>query len=309
MQSSVLVTGASSGIGCAICKRLTEKGIFVFAGIKTLSKSEDFKGVITQTKNFATIHLDVTEEDSIIKAVEKINETLREKNLIFSGVVNNAADENLGPVEILPVEVFRHEMEVGYLGTVAVSKAFIPLLRKYRGRIINISSMNGRFSFKNHSTSCATKYAVEAFSDSLRMELKRWGVHVVIVEPGLVDTDLMKGKTINEFKVKIPRYKGNKAFDLYFPNHEKTVQNVEEYVRDAENHPKNAWQKLSLLMRGQWWLLAPDDIAKIVEKGLCKKRPKTRYLVGIQANWWYFLRCILADRWFDYFVAEHEFDF
>jgi len=267
--------------------------------LKTSAKHQD---------NLVPLLLDVTDEDAIAAAKQQVTEVLASRSMPLGGLVNNAADENLGPVEVLPLEVFRSEMEVGYFGMVAVTKAFLPLLREGEGRIVNMSSVNGRCTFKYHATTCATKYAVEAFSDALRMELKSWGMHVAIVEPGPTDTPLMVDKTVEEFTQKMIQCP-EEALAMYFPDYEATVERVAAFVDRLRTPPRTRWSKLRRLLNGQGWLHHPDEVARAIEDALTSRRPKTRYLVGIQAKLIYLARRLLGDAAFDRFLGEKVFDF
>ena len=305
---AVVITGSGSGIGAATALWLNERGCLVFAGIRKSDQGETLKATAKHPDDLVPLSLDVTDKDSIAAAGEQVKQVLANRGMQLSGLVNNAADENLGPVEVLPLEVFRNEMEVGYFGMVAVTKAFLPLLREGNGRIVNMSSVNGRCTFKYHATTCATKYAVEAFSDALRMELKPWGMHVAIVEPGPTDTPLMVEKTVEEFTQKMAQYPEDELA-MYFPDYAATVQNVNAFVERLRTPPRNGWSKLRRLLNGQGWLHHPDEVARVIEDALMSRRPKTRYLVGIQAKLIYLARCLLGDTRFDRFLGEKVFDF
>lgn len=307
-QGAVLVTGAGSGIGAATVRRLNEQGYLVFAGVRQAGHGPELKSSVSNSANLLPLTMDVTDEGAIRRAAEAVRQQLAERSEQLVGLVNNAADENLGPVEVLPLEVFRREIEVGYLGMVAVTKAFLPLLREGTGRIVNMSSVNGRCTFKYHSTTCATKYAVEAFSDALRMELKPWGMHVAIVEPGPTDTPLMREKTVEEFSEKLARYPPEQLA-MYFPDFEETVRGVERFVQRIQAPARGPWNKLRRLISGDGWLHSPGDVTRVIQHALESPRPKTRYLIGLQAKLLYRARRLLRDRSFDRWIGEKVFDF
>ena len=304
---AVLITGASSGIGAATAKHLCEKGYFVFAGVRQQQQADAVKKSVDHVANLLSVILDVTKEGDIFRATEFVNEILTEKGLRLAGLVNNAADENLGPVEVLPLEVFRRELEVGYLGAVAVTKAFLPRLRQASGRIINMSSVNGRCTFKYHATTCATKYAIEAFSDALRMEVRPWGMKVSIIEPGPTDTPLMREKTIEEFSQKLSQYP-KEQLDLYFKDLDDTIKRAEMFVQRISAPPRGPLDKVRRILNGQGWLHSPLDVARVIEHALSSRRPKTRYLIGVQAKLIHVARRLLSDRAFDRFLGENVFD-
>lgn len=307
-RHAVVITGASSGIGAATARHLRERGYFVFAGVRRQQQADALAESVGADADLLPVLLDVTSLDEIARAIEFIKETVAARELCLFGLVNNAADENLGPVEVLPIEVFRREIEVGYLGAVSMTKAFLPLLRPAKGRIINISSVNGRCTFKYHATTCATKYAIEAFSDALRMEVQSWGMHVSIIEPGPTDTPLMREKTVEEFSRKLAQYPRDQL-DLYFVNFEDTVQRAEAFVERIATPPKGVLDKLRRLLNGQGWLHPPLDVAKAIEHALRSQRPKTRYIVGTQAKLILAARRLLSDRAFDRFLGANVFDF
>ncbi len=303
-----VITGSGSGIGAATAARLNERGYLVFAGVRKTEQGDNLKKAATHQDNLVPLLLDVTSEASIAEAARQVREVLASRRIRLGGLVNNAADENLGPVEVLPLDVFRSEMEVGFFGMVATTKTFLPLLREGNGRIVNMSSVNGRCSFKYHATTCATKYAVEAFSDALRMELKPSGMHVAIIEPGPTDTPLMMSKTVEEFTQKLAQYPQDELA-LYFPDYEATIQNVTEFVERLSTPPRNGWGKVRRLLNGQGWLHHPDEVARVIEDALTSRKPKTRYLVGVQAKLICLARRLLGDARFDRLLGEKVFDF
>ncbi len=307
-QNAVVITGTSSGIGAATAKYLRERGFFVFAGIRQPQQADALTASADRDADLLPVVLDVTRQDDIARAVEVVSETLSARGFRLAGLVNNAADENLGPVEVLSLEVFRREIEVGYLGAVAVTKAFLPLLRPAAGRIINMSSVNGRCTFKYHATTCATKYAIEAFSDALRMEVRPWGMHVSIIEPGPIDTPLMREKLVEEFTRKLAEYPQDQL-DLYFKDFAAAIRHVEAFVERISIPPRGPLDKLRRLINGQGWLHSPLDVARVIEKALTSRRPKTRYLIGSQAMLIHAARRQLSDRAFDRVLGENVFDF
>jgi NAD(P)-dependent dehydrogenase (short-subunit alcohol dehydrogenase family) len=305
---AVVITGASSGIGAATAKHLHARGYFVFAGIRQPQQADALREMIGDDATLLPLVLDVTDAGQIARAAEVVRQKLEASQGRLAGLVNNAADENLGPVEVLPLEVFRREIEVGYLGMVAVTKAFLPLLRPVAGRIINMSSVNGRCVFKYHATTCATKYAVEAFSDALRMEVRRWGMHVSIIEPGPIDTPLMREKLVEEFTRKLAAYPRGEL-DLYFQDFDAAIRRVESFVERIASPPRGPLDRLRRLISGQGWLHSPREVAGVIERALVSRRPRTRYLIGTQAKLIYAARRFLSDRAFDRFLGENVFDF
>ena len=307
-REAVVITGASSGIGAATAEYLNAKGYFVFAGIRQPQQADALRASVDHDANLLPVILDVCQVSDIARVAEIVRETLSSRELRLAGLVNNAADENLGPVEVLPLEVFRREIEVGYLGAVAMTKSFLPLLREAAGRIINMSSVNGRCVFKYHATTCSAKYAIEAFSDALRMEVRPWGMRVSIIEPGPTDTPLMREKLVAEFTRKLAQYPPEQLA-LYFQEFADTIEHVESFVDRIAAPPRGPLDKLRRLLNGQGWLHSPVEVAQVIERALVSRRPKARYLIGAQAKLIYAARWLLSDRAFDRFLGENVFDF
>jgi NAD(P)-dependent dehydrogenase (short-subunit alcohol dehydrogenase family) len=185
-QLKVLVTGASSGIGRATAVELARRGHEVYAAAR---REEVLAGLADAERNVRPVGLDVTDGDSVQRAWAKI-----EAETGGTGVdvlVNNAGFALAGPVEVLPDEAVRRQFDTNVFGMLNVTRAVLPAMRaRGSGRIINVSSMVGRVTFGFMGVYGATKYAVEALSDALRIELRGFGVTVVLIEPGFVATNL-----------------------------------------------------------------------------------------------------------------------
>ena len=269
---SVLITGASSGIGEATALRLDARGFRVFAGVR----NEDAAQALREraSERLTPLMLDVTDGSTIARAVETVGHA--EAGTIL-GIVNNAGIVMPGPLEFLPLEDVRMQLEVNVVGVLAVTQAFLPLLRASgNGRIVNISSINGRMALRFIGSYVASKFALEGMSDTLRMELRRWNIRVVVIEPGAVATPIFdvsrrRGKTIAE---RMPR----RAEELY--------PRVLSAMRDRRGRtPRRA--------------IAPDRVARVIERALTARRPKTRYLVGRDAKLGALAAALLPDRLLD----------
>ncbi len=178
-QRSVLVTGASRGIGRATAVRLATSGWRVYAGVRSPESADELaaaSGLITP------VELDVTASEHVDALAHVLPDAL-------DALVNNAGIAVPGPVETLSRSDMQRQFEVNVIGPLAVTNAVLPRLRRARGRIVFISSINGRVSFPFTGLYNASKYAVEAIADCLRVELRPFGVQVALVEPGVVDTD------------------------------------------------------------------------------------------------------------------------
>lgn len=176
-MKNVLVTGASSGIGLATARTLSAAKFRVLAGVRRLPEKPE---------NFRPVTLDVTNAESIQSALKEIEAVLQGEPL--HGLVNNAGIGDLRPLECTPLEQFRGVFDVNVFGVVAMTQAFLPLLRRGPGRIVNIGSVGGLFGLPFASSLCASKHAVEAISDALRMELWNSGIRVILLEPASINS-------------------------------------------------------------------------------------------------------------------------
>jgi NAD(P)-dependent dehydrogenase (short-subunit alcohol dehydrogenase family) len=256
-RGAVVVTGASTGIGEACAQRLARMGYRVFAGVRRDVDGERLERLVD--RGIKAIRLDVTEESSIGEAARVIAEEVGECGL--RGLVNNAGIAIAGPLEFLPIDDLRRQLEVNVTGQIAATQAFLPLLRQGAGRIVNMGSISGRLATPFLGPYAASKFALEALTDSLRMELQPWGVHVAIVEPGSIATPIWeKGiRAAEALEAELPE----EALRLY---------------GDAIRAVKGTAMELGA------GGLPPSAVARAVAHALTAKRPKTRYIVGRDAR-------------------------
>ncbi len=268
-NGNVVITGASTGIGKACAIDLDARGFTVFA---TVRREADGKALEAEASpRLRTLFLDVTDPASIAAAAETVAEAVGEAGV--RGLVNNAGIAMAGPLELMPLDAFRRQLEVNVTGQVAVTQAFLPLVRKARGRIVNVGSIGGISVLPFVGAYCASKFALEAVTDALRMELAPWGIAVVIVEPGSVATPIWgKGEAYAE---EILERADPAATALYREMMEKMRRLV------AETGEKGA---------------SPDAVAAVVRHALTARRPKTRYIVGRMARVRWVLQRLLPDR-------------
>ena len=246
---AVLITGASSGIGAASARLLEQLGWHVFAGVHSKQDVDTLQH--ESSDRLTPLFLDVTDAGSITEAVETIQAAVGEAGL--AGLVNNAGIVVVGPLECLLMSELQAQFAVNVLGLLAVTQAFLPLLRQGKGGIVNIGSLAGKVAFPLWGPYAASKFAVEALTDVLRMELLPWQLKVTLVEPFVIATPLWK-------KI-AQRARENSTEDvqrLYGP--------LLTYIDD------------SMPRTGQSGLPA-DDVAKTVVHALTTKTPKTRYVV------------------------------
>jgi len=251
---TVFVTGAASGIGEACAIRLDKEGFHVFAGIFP-NESDGERLKVKTSERLTPVFVDVTDAKSISAAKEMIGHSVGGSGL--SGLVNCAGVPGLGPVEFFPIEAAKRVFDVNFFGAMAVTQSFLPMLRSSTGRIVNISSDGGLISFPFGGPYCFSKFALEALSDSLRVELKPWDISVSVVEPGNVQTNIW-GKASAEVRSQLKQLPAE-AHEMY---------------RAAYDH----WAGLKV--QG----IPPDRVAKAVLHALTAKRPKTRYVVGSDAR-------------------------
>jgi len=249
-EKIVLITGASTGIGKATALHLDHLGFRVFAGVRRESDGQAL--VDSASPRLSHILLDVTDADSIAAAVEEV--TGRTGGELF-GLINNAGLSMNGPLELVELSEIKKLMEVNVIGLLAVTKALIPLLRKGKGRLINISSGHGLLAIPDKSVYAASKFAVQAISDSLRVELRPFGVSVSNLVVGKVDTAVL-GKILAEREDMVKASDPN-IVELYRPL-------FEFFDGEVKNLPG----------------IPPDEVGNIVAQALTSERPKGEYLVG-----------------------------
>jgi len=257
MSNTVLITGASTGIGAACALRLAAAGMHVYAGVR-----EDAAGAALRAQNAALItplHLDVTDAESIVAAVATLEAQLGEAGL--NGLVNNAGIAMGGPLEVLPMHEIRRQFDVNVFGALAVTQAFLPQLRRARGRIVNMGSIAGRIALPFLGPYCMSKSALRAMTHALRLEVDAWGIDVALVEPGAIVTPIWK--------------KSNAAADVM----QATLQNdtLAHYSRHLEGIRR-------VIAKAEEQAISADAVARAVEHALTAARPKTEYLVGNDAR-------------------------
>lgn len=269
---AVVITGASTGIGAACALHLDRLGFIIFAGVR---KPED--GAILQqssSERLIPILVDVTDQPSIQRSLAIVSERCGSSGLY--GLVNNAGIAVPAPLEGIPIPDLRRQLEVNVIGQVAVTQAFLPLIRQARGRIINMGSIAGRSTIPMMGAYSASKFALEAMTDALRLEVQQWGIQVSIIEPGAITTPIW-AKSADDAAGREAAM-GTELRRLYEP----TVAAVRKVVEEAAKRAVPA-----------------GVVAKAVEQALTVPVPKTRYLVGTDAKIRAFIGQILPDRIMD----------
>jgi NAD(P)-dependent dehydrogenase (short-subunit alcohol dehydrogenase family) len=252
---SILVTGASTGIGRACALQLAGSGHQVFAGVRT---DQDAAGL--EDEGPALLHpviLDVTRQDQIDAVAERI---AKEPGGLH-GVVNNAGAAYGGPIEYIPTDAWRDQFEVNVFGQVAVTRAMLPMIREATGRIVFIGSIGGKLATMMMGPYNASKFAIEAIGESLRAELHPWGIHVSVIEPGAVKTEIWdKGRQSAE---RLERELPAEAVTRY-------AAHIGAIRKGIEMQDKGG--------------VEPERVAKAVDHALFAERPKTRYVIGVPAR-------------------------
>lgn len=276
-KRSVLITGASTGIGKAAALHLDGMGFRVFAGMR---RDRDAEALRNESRGRITpLTIDVTKPDTLAAAAMVV-EAVSSGGLW--GLVNNAGIAVGGPLEFLPLDEIRNQIEVNVIGQAAATQAFLPLLRKARGRIVNIGSVSGRVVTPFVGPYAMSKYALEAFSDSLRGELRSWGIGVTIIEPGSAATPIWE-KSLAAGEALSGRLPAE-ARELY-------GQAVEALTNGIRKEARNAF--------------SPMLVAKAVARALTAKRPPVRVLVGRGARVFVLLKKVLPARVLDRIILSY----
>jgi NAD(P)-dependent dehydrogenase (short-subunit alcohol dehydrogenase family) len=244
LTPTAIVTGASSGIGQACAVRLARAGWRVLAGVRREGEAPE---------GTEELLLDVTDAEQIRDAAERVDE--------LNGLVNNAGIALGSPLELVPVDQLRHQLEVNLVGQVAVTQALLPALRRAKGRIVFMGSIAGRSALPFLAPYAASKHALEAVADSLRLELKPFGIPVSIVEPGSIRTAIW-GRS------------AARADEL--------AATMDSEVAELYAERVAAFRSVAL-KRGEGGAPA-DRVAEVVEEALTAERPHARYLVGRDAK-------------------------
>jgi NAD(P)-dependent dehydrogenase (short-subunit alcohol dehydrogenase family) len=272
----VVISGSSTGIGRACALALDRHGFDVFAGVRRDTDGEALRAAASDRLH--PLALDVADADSIAAAGERVREATGGR---LAGLVNNAGVVVPGPVEGVALDELRRQLEVNVVGQVAVTQTFLPMIRAARGRVVLMSSIGGRISLPFLSPYNASKHALEAIGDSLRQEVRRFGIEVAIVEPGSVATPFWgKGQA------QAPKARAAMGPDL-----------LELYGEELDRVEATAGR---IGARG----VAPEQVADAVVDALTAERPRTRYLVGADARVQAALRKLVPDRVFDRLIAR-----
>jgi len=263
-QTVVLLTGASSGIGRATAQQLLDRGYVVYAAARRVEKMEDLEQVGAQI-----LEMDVTDDASMVQGIERIAQQHGGVDVL----INNAGYGSYGAIEDVDMAEAKRQFEVNVFGLARLTQLVLPHMRQNRfGKVVNITSMGGKIYTPLGGWYHATKFAVEALSDCLRVETKSFGIDVIVVEPGGIKTEW--GGIAGEHLLK------TSGKTTYADLAEKTAR----MFKDTYENPK---------------VSEPEVIAETILNAITARRPKTRYVAGYMARTFLFLRRVLSDKMFD----------
>jgi len=262
MKKIILITGASAGMGKDFARELVKDGHTVYGAARRLGQMDDLKAL-----GVKTIKMDVTDEASMVQGITDIIEAEGGVDVL----INNAGFGSYGAIEDVSIQDAKYQLDVNVFGAARLAQLVIPQMRKQHfGRVINISSIGGKFALPLGGWYHASKFALEALSDALRNEVKPFGIDVVVIEPGGVKSEWSDIAMDNLVKIS-----GNGV-----------------YSKMAK--------KLAGMSKTQGHRAAgPEVITKLIKKAIEAKNPKTRYTGGFAAKPLLFLRKILSDRMMD----------
>ena len=262
---AVLITGCSSGIGRATALEAARRGHRVYASARDRAGLEELAGL----SGMGALPLDVTDPESIRRAVEAASARTGR----IDALVNNAGYAQYGSAEDISPEEWRRQFDVNFFGAVEVTRAVLPAMRKASaGTIVNVSSVAGKIAIPFSAPYSASKHALEAFSDALRVEVAPFGIRVVVVEPGPISSRYME------------RARKEVARMIESPGP------YSAFYKDAERAMETDFQA---------GVLPPETVARVIVDAIESPRPKTRYRVGKMAKIFIPLRRLLSDRSFD----------
>ncbi len=268
-RGAVVLSGASTGIGRATALRLARAGHRVFAGVRRESDAESLRA--EGAGDVRPLLFDVTDAAAIEAAAKTVADDVGEAGL--QGVVANAGVGVAGPLEFLELDELRRQLEVNVIGVLAVVQAFMPLVRRARGRVVITGSIGGRNASPMLGPYASSKFALEGLAESMRRELRAWGIEVALIEPGAIATPMMQTKAREEGEAK----------RLYEPMGRAVLAAFQGLADRA---------------------IPPEKVAEVIEHALTSARPRTRYLVGADARIQALAARFLPDRLRDAIICR-----
>ena len=269
-MKSIVITGVSTGIGFDLTREFISHGYKVFGSVRNENDAEKLKNEFGEL--FFPLILDVTDSNAILEAAKIVKRELNQNTL--SGLINNAGIAVSGPIVHIPDDELKSQFEINVFGVLNITKAFLPMLKGDNpGRIINISSVSGKNVFPFLGAYAASKHALEAISDALRIELALYGIKTIIIEPGSTQSTIWD---------KVPEFSKYEQTDFYDAL-KRVFKNVEKSLKD---------------------IMPTEKVSKVVYKAFMKNNPKTRYVVVHNKLMYWWIPRLLPDKVLDKLFAK-----
>ena len=273
IQEIGIITGASSGIGAATARELARRGFHVLAGVRRGQDADAIRG-----PGIEPLIIDITSPDHIRALADRVHGDPQGRAV--RALVNNAAVALNAPVEAFAIDEWRRLFEVNLFGHIALTQTLLPALIRSKGRVVNISSVGGKTAMATYGPYAATRFALEAVSDSLRREIAPFGVQVVVVEPGAVRTGLVDRAIATAHEL---------ASTMTFEQSQRYGGLIQAITAQAASFTESG--------------LPAEAVAKVIAKAVTARKPRTRYTVGRDAALLTLLARILPDRILDSVLA------
>jgi Short-chain dehydrogenases of various substrate specificities len=274
-KKTVLVTGCSSGIGYATCLMFARNSFATYGSARDLSKAERIQEITNREKlPLKIIRLDVNEDESIRIAIQEIISDSGRIDIL----INNAGYGMFGPIEEISIEEIKEQFETNFFGTIRLIKAIVPIMRKQRkGTIVNISSMVGRFGVPLNAAYVSSKFALEGLSESISFELQEFGIKVILVEPGVIQTDFFQNL----------KNRGNDTKSRYYKLMDKRIAFLKGAMKNSVS--------------------SSDQVANTILHAVNSRDPDMRYVIGNDATNSIHMRNSLSDREFMKWIKDGMF--
>jgi len=274
-KKTVLVTGCSSGIGYATCLVFARNNFVTYGSVRDLSKAGRIQEITNKEKlPLKIIRLDVNEDETIRIAIQKIIADSGRIDIL----INNAGYGMFGPIEEISIKEIKEQFETNFFGTIRLIKAIVPIMRKQiNGTIVNISSMVGRFGVPLNAAYVSSKFALEGLSESISFELDEFGIKVILVEPGVIQTDFFQNLKI----------KGNDTKSPYYKLMDKRIAFLKAAMKNSVS--------------------SSDQVANTILHAVNSRDPDMRYIIGNDATNSIHMRNSLSDREFMKWIKDGMF--
>jgi NAD(P)-dependent dehydrogenase (short-subunit alcohol dehydrogenase family) len=278
-EKVAVVTGSSSGIGFETSLLLSRNGVYTYATMRNLNKSQQINDVAEKEHlPLKVLQLDVTDDKSVKDAIRQV----KDESSRIDVLINNAGYDVMGAVEDISIEEFKSQFETNLFGVIRVTKEVLPIMRNQRaGNIINISSVGGRIGIPLNSAYISSKFALEGLSESMRYELEQFGIDVILIEPGVVKSN-------------------------FFENADVANNNTNNTTSAYSQLTQNLYEGFEPMLKSNSSSL-PSDVAKIIYKAIESNNREVRYLVGKDAVSIINARQKLSDKEFENWIKESLF--